>query len=322
MKFAIVGAGALGGTFGALLTMAGSDVWLLEIDKNRVGLIKREGLWIIREGDAKEQNVKVKITSNPEEIGKVDLIQICVKSYHTESAVKGALLMANENTYFLSVQNGIGNLEIISQYAGKERVIGGVTAHSAMMIGPNRIKYVGGYGNLVIGMYSGLMDPFLFRIGTAFDKAGIKTEIVNDIMPFIWRKLLANAAVNAIAAIVDMTGSELYSNPYTMELIRQIAIETANVAKAKNIWFSELEKPVEYVEKALLGVKDNKVSMLQDFLAGRRTEIDFINYAVVKEAEKLAIDVPFNKIVTYIIKAIERKRFGIDFDEEKQRKTA
>lgn len=322
MKFAIVGAGALGGTFGALLTMAGMDVWLLEIDKNRTALIRNEGLWIIREGDSKEQNVRVKITNDPDEIGKADLIQICVKSYHTESAVKSSLPMAGDNTYFLSVQNGLGNLDIISRYTGKERVIGGVTAHSAMMLGPNRIKYVGGYGNLVVGMYSGSIDPFLFKMANAFDKAGIKTEVVRDIMPYIWRKLLANASVNAIAAIVDMTGTELYKNPYVMELIRGIAMETANVAKAKNIWFSELENPFEYVEKALIGVKDNKVSMLQDFLAGRRTEIDFINYAVIKEAEKLSIQVPFNKVITYIIKAIELKRFGINADTEKQKKTA
>jgi len=307
LKIAIVGAGALGGTFGALLTDAGFDVTLVEIDKRRVDAISKNGI-ILHMPDGTKKYVKVKITDDPKKVGIVDIVQISVKGYHTDSAARSALPMIGENTYVLSVQNGLGNLEVIANVVGKEKVIGGVTAHSAMPISFHEIKYTGGIGGLWIGRYDGKKDKRLEEIAEMFTKAGFPTEIIEGNIEIpIWRKLLANVACNAVAAITGFTGNQLLGCEHTRELIIKLAEETAQVAKAKGLEFDELNYAGAFVLKALSGVKDNKISMLQDIEAKRRTEIDTLNGAVVREGKKYGVPTPYNETITYIVKALEQK---------------
>ena len=307
LKIAIVGAGALGGTFGALLTDAGFDVHLVEIDKRRVDAIKKNGI-ILHMPDGTIKTVKVKITDEPKTVGIVDIVQISVKGYHTHSAAKTALPMIGENTYVLSVQNGIGNLEVIANVVGKEKVIGGVTAHSAMPISFHEIKYAGGMGGIWIGRYDGKKDKRLEEMAKIFNEAGFTTEIIEGNVEIpIWRKLLANVACNAVAAITGFTGNQLLGCEHTRELIIKLAEETAEVAKAKGLEFDELNYAGAFVLKALSGVKDNKISMLQDIEAKRRTEIDTLNGAIVREGKKYGVATPYNETITYIIKSLEQK---------------
>ncbi len=314
MKMAIVGAGALGGTFGALLTRAGIDVRLVEIDKKRVEAIQKNGL-IMHMPDGSVVNVPVKITDDPASVGIMDLVQISVKGYHTESAVKMAAPMIGPETYVMSVQNGLGNLDVIAKYVPKERVIGGVTAHSAMALGLNEIKYNGGVGGVRIGRFDGKEDPKLNEIVKTLNDAGFETEvIVGNILNPIWRKLLANVACNCVAAITGFTGNQLIECEETNRLIRELAVETYQVAKAQGLRFKdindpskELEDPAGFVIHALSGVGDNKISMLQDIEAGRRTEIDTLNGKVWELGEKLGVPTPLNKIMTLLVKAIEKK---------------
>ena len=307
LKIAIVGAGALGGTFGALLTDAGFDVTLVEIDKRRVEAIKKNGI-VLHMPDGTVKNVKVKITDNPKTVGIVDIVQISVKGYHTYSAAKTALPMVGDNTYVLSVQNGIGNLEVIASVVGKEKVIGGVTAHSAMAISFHEIKYTGGIGGVWIGRYDGKKDKKLEEIAKIFNEAGFTTEIIEgNVEVPIWRKLLANVSCNAVAAITGFTGNQLLGCEHTRELIIKLAEETAEVAKAKGLKFDELNYAGAFVLKALSGVKDNKISMLQDIEAKRRTEIDTLNGAIVREGKKYGVSTPYNETITLIVKALEQK---------------
>jgi len=307
LKMAIVGAGALGGTFGALLTDAGFDVTLIEIDKRRVDAIKKNGI-VLYMPDGSVKKVKVKITDNPKEAGIMDIVQISVKGYHTHSAATMALPMVGENTYVISVQNGIGNLEVIANVVGKEKVVGGVTAHSAMPLSLYEIKYTGGIGGVWLGRYDGTKDKRLEEIAKLFNKAGFTTEIISgNVEVPIWRKLLANVSCNAVAALTGFTGNQLLGCEHTRELIIKLAEETAEVAKAKGLEFEELKFAGAFVLKALSGVKDNKISMLQDVEAKRRTEIDTLNGAIVREGAKYGVKTPYNETITYLIKSLEQK---------------
>ena len=315
MKMAIVGAGALGGTFGALLTRAGIDVTLIEIDKRRVEAIQKNGL-VMHMPDGSVINVPVKITDDPASAGVMDLVQISVKGYHTESATKMAKPMIGPDTYVLSVQNGLGNLDIIAKYVSPDKVIGGVTAHSAMVLGPNEIKYNGGVGGVWIGRYDGKEDPRLKEIARTLTEAGFETQIIEgNILNPIWRKLLANVACNCVAAITGFTGTQLIECEETNQLIRELAVETFQVAKALGLHFwgigadrtKEMDDPAEFVIHSLSGVGDNKISMLQDIEAGRRTEIDTLNGKVWEIGEKHGVPTPLNKIMTLLVKAIEKK---------------
>ena len=314
MKMAIVGAGALGGTFGALLTRSGIDVTLIEIDKKRVEAIQKNGLIMIMP-DGEELTIPVKITDDPASAGIMDLVQISVKGYHTESATKMALPMIGPDTYVMSVQNGLGNLNVIAKHVSGDRVVGGVTAHSAMALGYNKIKYNGGVGGVRIGRYDGEHDPKLNNIVQTLNNAGFETEIIEgNILTPIWRKLLANVACNCVAAITGFTGNQLIGCEETNQLIRELAVETYEVAKAQGLHFKdindpakELQDPAEFVIHALSGVADNKISMLQDIEAGRRTEIETLNGRVWEIGEKLGVPTPLNKIMTLMVKAIEKK---------------
>lgn len=308
MKYAIVGAGALGGTIGAVMTLNGAEnVWLVEVDKARVELIKKEGI-IITLPDGSKHNVKVKITSNPEEVGICDVVQISVKGFHTESAVRMSKPMIGPDTYLLSVQNGLGNLDIIAKYVGPERTIGGVTAHSAQLLGPNEIRYVGGMGYIYIGRIDAKEDIKVNAIAEFLTKYGFKTDVSKEPIEIpIWRKLIANVACNAFLAVTGMTGNEALACEDAKDFIKTVAEEMAKVAHAKGFTFDVFNNPGEFALKALSGVKDNKVSTLQDLEAGRKTEIDNLNGAIVELGKKYGIETPYNLALVKMVKAIEAR---------------
>lgn len=317
MKIAIMGAGALGGTFGALLAGAGFQVIMVDVDEAKVEAIQKNGI-VLHMPDGSKKTVMVEATTDPEQIGVVDLVQISVKSYHTEAAAKLARPLVGAGTYVVSVQNGLGNLEVIAQQLGKSRVVGGVTAHSAMPLSLNEIRYVGGLGGLWIGRYDGTDDPRLREIARAFTDAGFKTDVISgDIRVPIWRKLLANVSCNPVAAITGFTGTQLMECEETNRLIRKLAIETAEVAKALGLQFDELENPGDFAITAVSQVRDNKISMLQDIEAGRRTEIDYLNGAVVSEGKRLGIKTLYNETLCHLVKALEQK---ILWQKEKARR--
>ncbi len=308
MKYAIVGAGALGGTFGAVMTLNGAEnVWLVEVDKPRVDLIKKEGINITLP-DGSKHNVKVKITGDPEEVGICDVVQISVKGFHTESAVQMSKPMIGPDTYLLSVQNGLGNLEIISKYVGPERTIGGVTAHSAQLLGPNEIRYVGGMGYIYVGRIDAKEDPKVNAIAEFLTKYGFKTDVSKEPIEIpIWRKLIANVACNAFLAVTGMTGNEALACEDAKDFIKTVAEEMAKVAHAKGFTFDVFNNPGEFALKALSGVKDNKVSTLQDLEAGRKTEIDNLNGAIVELGKKFGIETPYNLALVKMVKSIEAR---------------
>ncbi|GAB4443329.1 MAG: 2-dehydropantoate 2-reductase [bacterium] len=281
------------------------NVYLVEVDKARVELIKREGFNITLP-DGSKHNVKVKITSDPAEVGVCDVVQISVKGYHTESAVKMSGPMIGENTYLLSVQNGLGNLDVIANYVGKDRTVGGVTAHSAQLLGPNEIRYAGGMGYIYVGRIDGNNDEKVAQIAEFLTKYGFKTEVCKEPIEVpIWRKLVANVACNAFLAVTGMTGNEALACEDAKEFIKTVAEEMAGVAKAKGFTMDVFNNPGEFALKALSGVKENKVSTLQDLEAGRKTEIDTLNGAIVKLGEELGVKTPYNLALTKLVKAIE-----------------
>jgi len=302
-----MGAGALGGTFGVLLANAGFDVTLVDVDATKVDAIKRDGLTLIMP-DLTRLTCAIKITTDPAEVGVVDLVQISVKGYHTSAAAKMVVPMVGPHTYVLSVQNGLKNLQRIAEWVGQEKVIGGVTAHSAMPLSHTLIKYNGGLGGIYIGRYDSQDDPGVERLVEVFNSAGFETHLIHgDVRIPLWRKLLANISCNAVAALTGFTGRQLVEFEPTNELIRALAEETAEVASAQGFEFAELEYAGDFAIRALSGVGDNKISMLQDIEAGRRTEIDTLNLAVVERGEEYGVDTPLNWAIGILIQALERR---------------
>lgn len=317
MKVAIVGAGVMGSIFGCLFSRSGFAVTLIEVLEERVRLIEREGLWL-QMPDGQRVHTPVSITSDPSRVGTCDVVMVCVKGYHTRSAIEGALPMVGPETLVLSVQNGLGNLEVLAEAVGPERVVGGITAHSGMPVGMNEVRYVGGLGPLlVVGPYDGVQRPGFEALMARLEATGLDVKAVDDIHVVIWRKLIANVATNAVAALTGLTGAQATVHPPTVAFIRALAGELAQVARARGLDFPELEDPGAYALKAFASTQQNRVSMLQDVDAGRPTEIGTLNEVIVSEGRRLGVPTPYNEAATLLVRGVEeRNRLRLAAREE------
>jgi len=302
MKTVIIGAGAMGSLFGGLLSHSGEEVWLVDIWKDHIDTIRSKGLDV--ETGGKSQIIHVNATTNVTSIGKVDLVLIFVKTYHTESAVSDALALEDENTVFLTLQNGLGNEETVCRQVDREKVLLGTTGQGATLLGPGHIRHAG-WGKTHLGELDGRMTDRVNQIARIFQKAGIETGVSSHIHDLVWEKLYVNAGINALAAITGLKNGEILEHPETLRLLETLVSETAEVAKRKGIQIET--SPIERVKAVIEATRENRCSMGQDLDRRRRTEIDAINGAIVREAKLLGITVPYNQMITDLIKVIEKK---------------
>ncbi len=307
MEIAIVGAGIIGSIFGVLFSQKGFDVTLIEVLEERVRLIEREGLWM-QWPDGERSHTQMTITSDANKVGVKDVVMICVKGYHTRSAIQSALPLVGDDTIVLSVQNGLGNLEVIADAVGAKRVIGGITAHSGMPVSMNEVRYVGGLGPLlVIGPFDGVSRPGFEKMVAQFQGAGLDVQTAMDINAVIWKKLIANVSTNVVAALTGLTGGVAVEHEPSVKIIEALSNELAQVARAKGIDFPELNDPLDFSLKAFGSTKDNRVSMLQDVEAGRPTEIGNLNEVIVSEGRRLNIPTPYNEAVSWLTRGVEER---------------
>lgn len=301
MKIVIIGSGAMGCLFAGFLAKTKEDVWLLDNNPQRAEKIQEEG--IKSQGVSGSWQVKVKITTNPKEIGIADLIIIAVKSYHTKEAIKKIGSIVAESTMILTLQNGLGNTEVISEVFGPERVIGGITNQGATLLKIGNIKHAG-IGETIIGRVDGKIPVGLRSLREIFNKAGIETRISKDIKALIWSKLIINVGINALTAITHLPNGKLIEFEGTREIMEQAVSEAVRVAKRKRIKLI-YDDPLAKVEAVCQATATNISSMLQDVQNKKHTEIDFINGVIVRQAQSLGLAAPVNTVLTNLVKTIE-----------------
>jgi 2-dehydropantoate 2-reductase len=301
MKIVIMGAGAMGSLFGGLLALSEEEVWLVDILKEQIDTIRSVGLTL--EDKGKRQIIRVNATSDAASIGKADLVIFFVKTYHTEKAASDALVFQKKDTVFLTLQNGLGNEEAICKGVDRKNVMLGVTNHGATLLGPGHIRHAG-WGKTYIGELDGKMTDRVTQIAQVFNKAGVETEVSSNIHRVVWNKLFINVGLNAVAALTGLKNGQLLDYPETLRLLEALVSEAVEVARKKGIPIEG--NPLEKVKAVVEATRENRCSMGQDFDHRRRTEIDAINGAVVKEAERLGIAVPFNQAITDLVKVVEK----------------
>jgi 2-dehydropantoate 2-reductase len=304
MKMVIMGAGAMGSLFGGLLTLSGEDVWLVDLWKEHINTIRSRGL--ILEEKGRSENIHVNATTEAASVGKADVVLFFVKTYQTEKAVSDALVLQKEDTVFLTLQNGLGNEETVCKQVDRKNVVLGVTNHGATLLGPGHIRHAG-WGETYIGELDGKVTDRVTEIAQWFCKAKIETEVSSNIHDLVWAKLFVNIGMNALTALTGFKNGQLLDYPETLRLMEALVSEAVEVAKRKGIRFEG--NPFDKVKIVAEATRENRSSMGQDFDYKRRTEIDAINGALVKEAHHLGISVPFNQAITDLVKANE-KRFG------------
>ena len=302
MKTVIMGAGAMGSLFGGLLTLSGEDVWLVARRREHVHTIQSKGLTM--EEKEKALHIRVNITADVASLEKADLVLFFIKTYQTEKAVSDSLILQKEDTIFLTLQNGLGNEETICKQVEPEKVILGVTGQGATLLEPGHIRHAG-WGKTHIGELDGKITDRVNQIAQMFLKAGIETEVSSHIHDLVWGKLLVNVGLNALAALTGLKNGQLLDYPETLRVMEVLVTEAVEVAKRRGIRMES--NPMDRVKAVIEATRENRCSMGQDFDYKRRTEIDAINGAVVREAKGLGISVPVNQTMTDLVKVIEKR---------------
>lgn len=301
MKIAIIGAGAMGSIFGAALSESGHETTLVDVAEPLVEKINADGI-VVESADS-ERTVRIAATTDPAEIGVVDLVVFFVKCYHTAAAAESARPLVGEGTIVASLQNGWGNGEILAEQFGAERLVVGVTYNSGTVRELGRVAHTGVAATLV-GAYEGSPDKAQ-PLADALNGAGFETSLSETIITEIWKKLILNAATLPTSALTGLSIAPLGEPGPTLDLVDELAIEATAVARARG-YEIDPEERVEAINALLPRGGSGKASMLQDFEAGRRSEIDVINGAVVKAAAEAGIDVPLNRAMVGLVKGNER----------------
>ncbi len=310
MKIAIVGSGAIGGLFGARLSGSGENVVLFDLSRTLIEAITREGITIeIPSGE--KSTFPVKITDDIATIGEVDLVLLCVKGYHTRSAVEGAFPVIGEDTQILSIQNGVGNIETIAEIIGNPgRVMGGSMKSNVLPISFTHLLYSRGE-DLVFGPMDGRVRQVHRDIMEIIRKSGFQAKVTDNIQGALWTKVSHNV-MNALAAVLWMTNEEFMNYPSAVTIWEMAVKEAADVAAAQGIVLDEPEDPwagprMVYRMWRETGSK-GKATTLQDLETGRKTEVEIINGAVVEAGKRLNIPTPANETLTLLVKAMEEKK--------------
>jgi len=302
MNITIIGAGAMGSLFGYLLARSGENVFLIDIWQKHVNTINSKGVGV--ESDGKTNWVDIKASTSIDDAPKSDLVIIFVKSSQTEQAALQALKCLNDNGFALTLQNGMGNADKISQIVDPDRVIAGTTSHGATILAPGLIRHAG-TGPTIIGMWSPRNNSNkLKNIKKVFCQADIDTAIESDIHLIVWKKLIINVGINAITALTGIKNGSIVDIPPTGELVRSAVQESCDVALAHGV---KLPHDIaDQVFKVAGATGSNRSSMGQDVDHNRQTEIDAINGAIVNLAQNKGIQVPVNQTLTALIKTMQK----------------
>jgi 2-dehydropantoate 2-reductase len=289
----------MGSLFAARLQKAGFEVTLLDYIRERATQINDQGIQV--EGVTGHYTVKVPTTTGslPK---SPDLVLICVKAYDTREAALNIKSWLKPETAVVTLQNGVGNREILEEIFGGDRVLGGVTAEGATLLGPGKIRHAG-RGETIIGPSGNPGSP-ADKMVDAFNRADFQTRSVNDVKDLIWGKLLINVGINALTAITRLKNGRLPELEGTRLVMEEAVREAAAVAKAKNIKLP-YNDPVGKVIEVCRSTAGNVASMLQDVLKAKLTEIDFINGAIVREGRALGIPTPVNLTLTSLVQVIQ-----------------
>lgn len=303
MKITVVGAGAMGGSFAGLLALVGNKVQIIDSNPAHVAAINRDGLLI--DGVLGTHRVELSARTEPEDGAVADAIIMFVDTNNTKEAVKTVSKLVGNHGFAITFQNGIGNVEALTAEVGASRTLGGSSMCSAANIGAGHVSLTH-MGKTSLGELNGVSSSRVKALADQLTEAGFVVDISEEIMGQIWQKFLINCAVNAIAATTGLRSGEIPRVPALAVFQSRIIDEVMRITELKNIKLPNPNVMDELMEH--LPNRFNRPSMLQHVDAGRPTEIDSINGAVLREAEMLGITVPYNEALVALLKGKEQSQ--------------
>ena len=304
MKIAIVGTGAMGSVYAGLFADAGNEVWAIDVWQAHVDAMNQHGLRV--EGASGDRTVRVNATTDPVDVGRCDLVVLATKADGIAAAAAAIEPMMSDDTVILTIQNGLGAAERISQYRDPKNILIGVAGgFGAAMKGPGH-TFHNGMQLIRIGEMRGGMTPRVERIAQAWRDAGFNTKAYEDVHQLIWEKFICNVTFSGPCSVMRCSAGEIMADEDGWKVAIGCGLEAFAAGQAQGINFSFTDA-VQYIHDFGAKMPNARPSMLQDHEAGRRSEIDAINGMVPVVAAQVGLQAPMNETITGLVKMIENR---------------
>ncbi|MBK8821587.1 MAG: 2-dehydropantoate 2-reductase [Anaerolineales bacterium] len=292
----LVGTGALATLFATRLSEAGHSVSMLGTWKKGLAELQQHGARIV-DANGNERAYPVYATDDPREVRGAKVALVLVKSWQTERAARQLKESLASDGLAVTLQNGIGNKETLIRDLGTARVSLGITTTGATLLGPGLVRAGGD------GVISLEQNQALGPLEAALRSSNFNLQIVDNAQSLIWGKLVINAAINPLTALLQVSNGELLSRPNVRKMMAALARETAEVAAAEHVHLP-FSNPVSAVEDVARKTASNHSSMFQDVRRGAPTEIDAICGAVTRRAAAHGISVPYNRACWQLVRGV------------------
>ena len=304
MRIAIVGAGAMGSVYAGLLASAGNEVWAIDPWAAHVTAIRERGLRV--EGASGDRVVRIGATTEPADVGPVDLVVIATKAMRVRAAAEGARALLGPETVVLTIQNGLGSGDVAAEALGDDRVVLGVAGgFGASIVAPGHVHHHG-LELVRLGERRGPVTPRVERVAGAWRAAGFTVRTYDDVDRLVWEKLVCNVCFSGTCTVLRATIGEVLDDPDAWSVASGCAQEAYDVALAAGITLG-FDDPVAHAAAFGGRIRGARPSMLLDRLAGRQSEIDAINGAIPPRAAAVGLEAPVNATVTALVRAGEPK---------------
>lgn len=300
MRVAVLGAGAMGSIFGAALSRSGADITFFDRRREVVEAIARDGLRL--SGVLGDFTLRCPATGDPADLRDFDVALVLVDANATADVAKIVQACLRPDGFALTLQNGIGNWEALAECVGRDRVLAGSTFNSGAGIGPGRTDHTN-LGPSWIGELDGATTERAAGIAGRFIGAGLPFEVVGNVQGVVWSKFVHNCAINPIAAVTGLRSGEIARNAAAAAMLDRVLDEVLAVVAAEGARLPEAD-PREHIHDHCWE-RYNRPSMLQHVQGRRPTEIDALNGALVRRAQRHGIPVPANEMIVLAVKAIE-----------------
>jgi 2-dehydropantoate 2-reductase len=300
MKIAVVGTGAMGSVYAALLADAGNEVWAIDRWQEHVDAINAHGLRV--EGASGDRTVRLPASTNAADAGVCELVIVATKALDVEAAAESIRPLLGPDTTVLPIQNGLGGPDRIAGVVGEEPVMIGVTGgFGASMRGPGHAHH-NGWELVRLGERHGPATDRVRRVAQVWEDAGFRVAVFDDVDQLVWEKLLCNATFSGTCTVLEWTIGEVLADPQAWSIASGCASEVFAVAQAKGIRL-DFDDPVAYARAFGETIPGARPSMLLDLLAGRQCEIDVINGAIGPAARSVGLEAPINETISALVRA-------------------
>ena len=303
MKILILGAGAMGCLYGAAFHRAGCEVVFVDVSQPHIDAINAHGLELETRAGTEHLPIPAR---RPEQIdAPADLVVVFTKTFHTDAALAGIAAAVGPETWLLSLQNGLGNDQRLAAHAARERIMVGSSSLPSDLVGPGKVRSHGEGGSKLYPAFGA--DPaFAREVCELLSRGGLPASLEPDIHGAIWSKAIFNATMNPLCALTRRTPGFLGAHKESRALIHALVEEGVAVANASGVAIPA--QPIhDLTQVSVTDHANHEASMLQDVKAGRRTEVDAINGAIVEAGKAAGVAAPVLETLWRLVKLEEAK---------------